>query len=238
MYSKQRKAVINMMYKLLEKEMWQHNDVIKDLLEKEMWQVNDMINYCLEEYSIKNLSDTDKANFRKRIVREMQNNPKPVSYWEQYVQTKGNQTVHLFPRIIAKRICDDNLFDYFKEFSSDDSIKNAPPINDVIEMEKKAEEFRREMREMHENEKYIEDNNVIYVSAEEFEKKYFAIMIEALFHKFFEPIDKKLLRRDMEKTKLCSNLDEYDRAYIICRSRLENPSSYCKEKKTEKEENK
>lgn len=73
---------------------------------------------------------------------------------------------------------------------------------------------------------------VIFNDLEELKKKKIEIMIEALYSRYFEPIDEKLLHGDMETQTMMSGTNYSDVQCEESLMRLENPvEAYCVPKK-------
>lgn len=71
------------------------------------------------------------------------------------------------------------------------------------------------------------------VKEEDLEKKKFKIMIEALFLRYFTPVDMDLLRSDMELVDCDSGTDEYTPKFVAAYNRLKNNCGYYEELKQE-----
>lgn len=97
-------------------------------------------------------------------------------------------------------------------------------------------EYTIKMRELYEQGyPYGEDPN--FVPYERARRKALEIMLEALFLRYFEPIDIENLRKDMEiRSSMDDAEGEYTVEMAVVYSRLENPmESYCKPRKPDSE---
>lgn len=71
----------------------------------------------------------------------------------------------------------------------------------------------------------------VLVTSEELRKKKLELMIEALYLRYFEPIDEEMLRKDMVIKNLVEGTSDHDADSERALGRLENHTAYCHPRK-------
>ena len=194
--------------------------------------------YELEEELIDRFSLEDTAEFRDRFRKKIKSVCEKIQiktddgqinlweYSEEEIEGKKRH-IHMFSEYEKKLVFNSTaLRKYLYKYSSDESWKRE--YEKEIQSTKEVEEMRKREREFYEEinwDEYAQELNAYQhygVSGEDLFKKKIILMIEALFLKYFTPIDEDRLQEDMETSNLYPETD-YNEAIHAARKRLENP---------------
>lgn len=136
-----------------------------------------------------------------------------------------------------------SLYDYLRNNSTSDAIKNSPRYDQVLEAIKTRRDSEIDWLTSL-NDKYADshthgghDNgNIPNINNKEYRTAKNNMMIDALFHLFFTPINDDLLLHDLERVYLTSSELDLEVGDIEAEHRLNNPEgSYYQMKKSTKE---
>lgn len=92
-------------------------------------------------------------------------------------------------------LAEKTLYDYVRKNSTSKRIKNSKKYSEIqIDIKRRRNEYFDMMNDLIDN---PPDENTPYISNKEFQNYKNSMMLNALFEKFFTPIDDALLRSDM-----------------------------------------
>lgn len=150
-----------------------------------------------------------------------------IDLWTKSERMEGDRKRHYFSKEERNRIITSpELLEYLTKQLFDDATITA--YNKAKEEAEKAnEQYEEIMSELqYSASEYIE----VDVTDEDVKKKKFEMMIEAIFLKFFTPIDEKKLKRDMQMSYVPSGAD-ITTDMLMARDRLTNGLNYYQPKK-------
>lgn len=223
-----------------------------------LYTLPEIIKEAQENFELKDFEQTP-ANLRKKIEKILRNitvskNGKSVSLWEKACSgpskdksgkksgqgKKGeNKPRYFFTEYERQLIFDSPDFRRYIAIQIDDK----EVAKDVDEAAQEAKRLNREERAYKDEtpevyyqrtmKELIEDEDTSYIIEGKLRQKKLELMVEALYLKFFEPLDEMKLRDDMEAVEAISY--EYGRRHTsisrLATEHLKNPLYYCKEKK-------
>lgn len=152
--------------------------------------------------------------------------------WEKStIRKKGaKKNSHIFfPNDKEKIVNSPELREYLSKRTTNETLRQT--MRDELEAENENEVYRKmiESGEMDEIQESLQKEPIIeFVLSEEFDQKLRDIMLEAIFLKFFTPINKTLLKSDMEMVRIVP-FGEDTKETIQARRRLTDPKNYYKE---------
>lgn len=194
----------------------------------------DILEEILAEYYIKGFDDAEeKERVRINLRKKIESICKGITIgktdlWERSKQSDSTRARHYFSEKEYQRIRESpELHDYMRvTASSQDGYE---------EIQKMKQQARNESKEYMEalRDGYCgpdDDYKDVFVTDEDVTKKKLSLMIEALYCIFFDPINEKELRQDME---LDAQRQDEDVSYLCVHARnhlQEGISYYCKRK--------
>lgn len=204
-------------------------------MDQKFFSLTAIMDELLNEYA--SVGPNDKDNLRKKIEKVCRGiTVEGEDLWTKSAVPRGGKTRHQFTQYQKSLIINsEELIMYILERKSPEKFKE---YNEAMEELRKVTKAEREMRE---SEHYIEDMESDTREAEEDREhnpvklmdvniKKYCLMLEALYLKFFEPIDLDELYADMVSSAVTT--DNATVKAIISDKHLKlGPAYYCKEKK-------
>ena len=118
-------------------------------------------------------------------------------------------------------LAEKTLYNYVRENSTSKRIKNSKKYSEIqIDIKRRRNEYFDMMNDLIDN---PPDENTPYISNKEFQNYKNSMMLNALFEKFFTPIDDALLRSDMTQVFITRDEASLEISDIEAEQRLSHP---------------
>ena len=118
-------------------------------------------------------------------------------------------------------LAEKTLYDYVRKNSTSKRIKNSKKYSEIqIDIKRRRNEYFDMMNDLIDN---PPDENTPYISNKEFQNYKNSMMLNALFEKFFTPIDDALLRSDMTQVFITRDEASLEISDIEAEQRLSHP---------------
>ena len=118
-------------------------------------------------------------------------------------------------------LAEKTLYDYVRKNSTSKRIKNSKKYSEIqIDIKRRRNEYFDMMNDLIDN---PPDENTPYISNKEFQNYKNSMMLNALFEKFFTPIDDALLRSDMTQVFITRDEASLEISDIEVEQRLSHP---------------
>lgn len=212
----------------------------KENLNNQEWRsshydMNGLLDYFIKAYYLED-NDAFRATFKKKILDTCKNikiqvSGEAVSLLDKSAPKKTDikRRKYIFTES-EKELLRSKLLNYMYERSQKKEL-----LKEQIEAEKNADEMNKKEEEfMHKHyteQESDEDDSPSFPSFEEFRFKKFEIMLEAIYLKFFTPINENKLWDDMALVASVAGTTDHTPESEAAFIRLKNPSIYYTEKK-------
>lgn len=118
-------------------------------------------------------------------------------------------------------LAEKTLYDYVRTNSTSKRIKNSKKYSEIqIDIKRRRNEYFDMMNDLIDN---PPDENTPYIGNKEFQNYKNSMMLNALFEKFFTPIDDALLRSDMTQVFITRDEASLEISDIEAEQRLSHP---------------
>lgn len=197
----------------------------------ELYTIDKILDDIIEIYKL-DLSGTDaRKKYQQKIYRTLHN----TKIWDKgIIKKNGKKEIRYFSEQQKQELlCSSDLYDYVRNNSESDKIKNSMRYKDLQEeIAKRRESY---ISYLDSQEQIPSSEGAPYISQEEYESTKNSMMLTAIFEHFFTPINDSLLENDLYKTLFVDGLGLTNEV-IEAEQRLNNPKgSYFKEIKIKPE---
>lgn len=203
------------------------------------YKISDIIKRIEDENDL-DLSESERGKLRKKIISIFKKTPSTResenggyrNLFEASIRPTGERKDHFFSLDEVKSLLDlSELQDYITENFILDLQKSEELARDKASAEKQNRDAIRAVDEIRAGEYEDELCEAVLVTSEELRQKKLELMIEALYLRYFEPIDEEMLRKDMVIKNLVEGTSDHDADSERALERLKNHTAYCHPRK-------